>query len=58
MPVIVRREDEDAWLNSQTDESTLLQILKPFEASLMDSHEVSSAVNSPSHNAEDCIKPT
>jgi putative SOS response-associated peptidase YedK len=57
MPVIVRREDEDAWLNPQTDEKSLLQILKPLDASLMDCHDVSPAVNSPTHDAKDLINP-
>jgi putative SOS response-associated peptidase YedK len=57
MPVIVWREDEDAWLNPQTDEKSLLQILKPLDASLMDCHDVSPAVNSPTHDAKDLINP-
>ena len=57
MPLIIRREDEAVWLDPKTEESALLQILKPCDPSLMDCHDVSSAVNSPSHNAADCIEP-
>jgi putative SOS response-associated peptidase YedK len=57
MPVIIRREDEDAWLSAQSDADTLSRLLKPFDASSMACHEVSSAVNSPVHDAENCIEP-
>lgn len=57
MPVIIKREDESTWLSDKSDEQALIGLLKPYRASQMQCHEVSAAVNSPMHNAEDCIDP-
>lgn len=58
MPVIVRPEDYDVWLNPEVhDEKLLKQVLQPFDTLQMKAHRVSLVVNSPLHNAEECIKP-
>ena len=47
MPAIVRREDEDSWLNPmEVNNETLLRILKPYDDAQMKAHPVSSMVNS------------
>lgn len=57
MPVILKREDEQTWLNpALTDYSELNQLLKPFDDRLMDAYEVSSLVNSPKNNGVQLIQ--
>ena len=58
MPVIIQKKDREMWLdNSRYNETDLLAMLKPYESSLMDAYEVSSFVNSPKNNSEQCIEP-
>lgn len=48
MPVILTPEDEALWLNpSVTDTASLLPLLAPYPAALMDAYAVSRAVNTP-----------
>ncbi len=48
MPAIIRREDEDFWLNPmEVNNEQLLKVLKPYDDSQMKAHPVSSMVNSP-----------
>ncbi len=48
MPVILRQEDEDAWLNpDETEPEKLLPLLQPYAAEEMEAYAVSRAVNSP-----------
>jgi putative SOS response-associated peptidase YedK len=48
MPAIVRREDEDFWLNPlEVNNERLLSVLKPYDNAAMRAHPVSSMVNSP-----------
>jgi len=48
MPVILRQEDEDAWLNpDETEPARLLPLLLPYSAEEMEAYTVSRAVNSP-----------
>ncbi len=51
MPVMLTKEGVAAWL--EKGDKT---VLRPFELPIF-SHIVSRAVNSPSHNAPDCIEP-
>ena len=58
MPVILPPEAEDIWLDPGiTEPSRLLPLLKPYPSSEMQYYQVSRAVNSPAHDAEDCIVP-
>lgn len=57
MPVILDRHDYDQWLDIRTGAPDQLQKLcRPFPAEEMKSHPVSTAVNSPSHDAPECIE--
>lgn len=58
MPVILKREDESAWLDPRNiDVDFLGNMLQPFDESQMDAYSVSSAVNSPKNNEESLIVP-
>ena len=58
MPVILRREDEDRWLDpGLKDPSTLLSMLLPYADEEMEGYEVSRAVNSPAFDGPECVAP-
>ncbi len=58
MPVILHQNDEAKWLDPQfKDTDKLTELLKPFPSDLMEAYEVSTIVNSPKNEVEDCIKP-
>jgi putative SOS response-associated peptidase YedK len=46
MPVILHRDDEQRWISSKPDPS-LVDLLKPFPAEMMEAWPVSTLVNSP-----------
>ena len=56
MPVILRREDEDDWLDpANTEPEHLLPLLRPYPASEMAAYPVSRMVNSPRNDAPDLL---
>jgi len=56
MPVIIRVQDEDAWLDcSVSNTDRLSSILGPYPSSEMTSYEVSTFVNSPRNDSPDCM---
>jgi putative SOS response-associated peptidase YedK len=58
MPVILRPEDEDRWLDiSRTTFAKARSLLKPLPAELMDAHDVSPIVNSAKYDGPECIQP-
>lgn len=58
MPVILTKENEKIWLDPQIkDEELLKSILTPYPGSKMSFYKVSSLVNNPQNDNEDCIKP-
>lgn len=58
MPVILRQEDEDRWLDpSFKDTKELLPMLNPYPAEAMEGYPVSRAVNSPAFNGPECTVP-
>lgn len=58
MPVILRKEDEDVWLDRTVEDPEFLQqLLEPYDADQMDAYEVSTVVNSPKTDSADCVKP-
>lgn len=58
MPVILKREDEDRWLDPEDkDVAKLLPLLKPYPVGEMESYQVSPLVNKPANVSIDLIKP-
>ena len=51
MPVVLRPEDYDAWLQNGGKE-----LLQPYKGE-MNVYPVSTAVNNPRHNGKDLIEP-
>ncbi len=56
MPVILSKEDEKIWLESN-DPEILKKLIKPFPAKLMDAYRISTLVNSPKNNRSEIIAP-
>ena len=58
MPVILRPEDEEQWLDaSRTGFAKARSLLQPLPEELMDAHEVSPVVNSAKYDGPECIRP-
>lgn len=58
MPVILRKEDEEDWLNPDNAETDkLLSLLTPYPANNMEAYPVSTLVNSPKNNFPELLKP-
>jgi putative SOS response-associated peptidase YedK len=58
MPVILRRKDEDQWLDVyRTSFAKAQSLLKPYPDELMDAHDVSPIVNSAKYDGPECIQP-
>jgi putative SOS response-associated peptidase YedK len=58
MPVILRPEDEEQWLDvSRTSFAKAKSLLKPLPEELMDAHDVSTIVNSAKYDGPECIRP-
>jgi len=58
MPVILRPEQEQIWLDPEVSEhSLLLPMLKPYPSEEMEMYRVSPLVNSPWNDSPECIKP-
>lgn len=50
MPVILKREDEDKYLNKETLIEEILKLLKPIDSDLLESWPVSKRVNNPQND--------
>jgi putative SOS response-associated peptidase YedK len=57
MPVILRREDEAAWLNKETDPDALLRLLVAYPADEMEVFPVSRALNNPANEGAGLLQP-
>jgi putative SOS response-associated peptidase YedK len=58
MPVILSRESFDLWLDPTVDDrERLLELLRPYDSSVMETVPVSRSVNSPAYDGPDCIAP-
>lgn len=55
MPVILRPENYDLWLDSRANAVSLRNLLVPYSASTLLSYPVSSAVNSPQNDSPELI---
>ena len=56
MPVILREDDEEDWLNPQLPLADAQALLLPYPAELLTMYEVSAKVNSPTYNEADLVK--
>jgi len=58
MPVILRKEDEDEWLNPDVVEpEKLLKLLNPYPTAEMEAYPVASLVNTPKNNFKEVTNP-
>lgn len=58
MPIILRPENEGAWLDAGLREpDALLSLLAPYPADVMEVYAVSRQVNTPSVDVPECIEP-
>ncbi len=59
MPVILRPEDEAAWLDPENqDPEALVKYLKAYPPEKMETYDVSRAVNNPENDSPECVKKT
>ena len=56
MPVILRQEDEDVWLDKESEPAQLLALLKAYPADKMEAYPVSRAVNSPANDGAELMR--
>jgi putative SOS response-associated peptidase YedK len=57
MPVILNPDDYGVWLDREfEDGKRLLNMLRPFPADRMDAYPVSTVVNNPRNDAEECVQ--
>ncbi|MFW9959199.1 MAG: SOS response-associated peptidase [Candidatus Odinarchaeota archaeon] len=58
MPVILRPENEDKWLDSELqDVQEITHLLNPIDTDLLEAYEVSTHVNSPRNQDSNVIRP-
>ena len=58
MPVILRPEFEDRWLDPEnTDVAELESMLQPYPSEEMEAFEISKYVNNPKNQGIECIQP-
>ena len=57
MPVILRQDDEDVWLDQDAEPARLLSLLTPYPADEMSAYPVSTWVNSPSNDTPQVLEP-
>ena len=57
MPVILHREDEDAWLDKGADPKRLMSLLTAYPTSAMEAYPVSRAVNNPANEGAEMMQP-
>ncbi len=57
MPAMLRPEDYDLWLNPGiTDSQRVVDCLKPFDSALMKKYPVSTRVNRPENDDQECAR--
>lgn len=57
MPVILKPEDEEIWLDPDAKVDQLLKLIGPYPEAEMEAYSVSSIVNSARNETPDCIVP-
>lgn len=56
MPVILEPHQYEAWLNPETPIETILEMLKPYPAELMDFHSINPAIKNPRYNSSELLQ--
>jgi putative SOS response-associated peptidase YedK len=57
MPVILRKDDYDVWLDpGMTNVQVISELLKPYDARLMRSYPISTRINHVANDDEDCSR--
>lgn len=56
MPVIVSPGDYDRWLDPETETKALESLLKPYRGDDLERYPVSTIVNSPKNDSENCVQ--
>lgn len=57
MPVILKPEEEDLWLDKTTPESKLLELLDGYKSKSFEAYVISNHINSAGNNDSNLIKP-
>jgi putative SOS response-associated peptidase YedK len=57
MPVILKRQDEEAWLDPKVASTRLTALIAPYPAEEMEAYEVSKLINNAAVDTPDCIEP-
>ena len=57
MPVILRPEDYEMWLDASVCRAELLKLLRPYQREEMSAYEVSLLVNNPANEGRHCTAP-
>lgn len=58
MPVILKREDYDTWLDPNNQDTTMLKsMLRPYPADEMVKYVISPLVNSPKNEVPEILQP-
>jgi putative SOS response-associated peptidase YedK len=55
MPVMLKREDEDAWLDPKSAEPMLLSLLAPYDPAKTELYRVDVRVNSVKNDDPQCL---
>jgi putative SOS response-associated peptidase YedK len=58
MPAVLVKKDENVWLDKDTDDSKLKNLLKPYNKNDMQAYQVSKQVNNPDNDNKEIIKST
>ncbi|KGP77613.1 MULTISPECIES: SOS response-associated peptidase [Paenibacillus] len=56
MPAIIRPQDEEEWLNRETDKKSVIGLLRPFAAEEMRAYKVDSSVGNVKNNNKELIR--
>ena len=57
MPVIIQRKDEIAWLDPTLKSDQIMPLLAPYPTEMMEAYPVSTLVNSPANDRQECAEP-
>jgi putative SOS response-associated peptidase YedK len=58
MPVILRKDDYDVWLDpGMQNVAAISELLKPFDAQLMQCYPVGTRINHVGNDDEECSRP-